>query len=579
MSVRSDDINATGVVLPGAWPSPGVPDIEIARSVSPQSILLLAQQRFGLPADCLIPFGHYKAKLDLANIDIADTSAYGKLVLVTAITPTAAGEGKTTTSVGLNDALNLLGQRSSVCLREPSLGPCFGMKGGAAGGGRAQVIPMEDINLHFNGDFHAITSAHNLLSAMVDNHLHWGNETGLDQNSITWRRVLDLNDRSLRYTVHGLGGAANGIPRESGFDITVASEIMAILCLSENLKDLQQRLGNVVVGRRGDKSAVTARDIGAEGAMTVLLKDALQPNLVQSLEHNPVFIHGGPFANIAHGCNSVIATRAALTLSDIVVTEAGFGADLGAEKFLNIKCRQTGLKPDAVVLVCTVRALKLQGGQNKNELDTPDVDLLKAGAINLRYHVRNLRLFGLTPVVSINRFPSDSDEELTALMEICDEAGVKAAIADHWATGGEGAIDLAELVLQQIQQGDVQLELLYPDEMPLVEKIRTVATRIYSATDIEVSPLATRQLRDIEELGFGHLPVCIAKTQYSFTADPKHRAMVPEHRLPVREARLCAGAGFVVAVCGDVMTMPGLPRRPAAMDMGLDDAGLIMGLF
>ncbi|MEX2488492.1 MAG: formate--tetrahydrofolate ligase [Pseudomonadales bacterium] len=578
MDVRPDNLTVAEAI-PANWLPPGTPDIEIARSVHPQSILLLAQQRFGLPADALVPFGHYKAKLDLTNLDISDTSTYGKLVLVTAITPTPAGEGKTTTSVGLNDALSLLGHRSSVCLREPSLGPCFGMKGGAAGGGRAQVIPMEDINLHFNGDFHAITCAHNLLAAMLDNHLHWGNETGIDPRYISWRRVMDMNDRSLRYTVSGLGGSAHGVPRESGFDITVASEIMAILCLATDLEDLQQRLGNIIVARRGDKSAVTARDIGAEGAMTVLLRDALQPNLVQSLEHNPVFIHGGPFANIAHGCNSVVATRAALTLSDIVVTEAGFGADLGAEKFLDIKCRQSGLRPSAVVLVCTVRALKMQGGIKKDQLAVPDVEALTAGAINLVQHIDNIRKFGLSPVISINRFPTDTDDELDALMAICSELGVTAAVADHWARGGEGALDLAAAVVQQLDQGEPQVELLYPDEMSLTDKIRIVATQIYRASGVEFSSLASGQLKEFEQLGFGHLPVCIAKTQYSFTVDGKQTGQTPEHMLPVREARLSAGAGFVVAVCGDVMTMPGLPRRPAAMDIGIDDEGFIKGLF
>jgi formate--tetrahydrofolate ligase len=431
-------------------PPPGTPDIEIARSVAPQSILLLAQQRMGLPAESLIPFGHFKAKVDLSNINTG--MAHGKLVLVTAITPTPAGEGKTTTSVGLNDALNLLGKNSMVCLREPSLGPCFGMKGGAAGGGWAQVIPMEDINLHFNGDFHAITSAHNLLTAMIDNHLHWGNEENIDPRKITWKRVVDLNDRALRHVVQGLGGSAHGIPRESGFDITVASEIMAIICLAENLKDLQVRLGKIVIGRRYDKTVVTASDVGADGALTVLLKDAFLPNLVQSLEHNPVFIHGGPFANIAHGCNSVAATRAALSLSEIVITEAGFGADLGAEKFINIKCRQSGLRPDAVVLVCTVRALKMQGGVTKPGLITPNTEALVKGAANLEQHVRNLRLFGLTPIISINRFPFDTEEELRALLDICDQLDVKAAVADHWARGGEGAKEVARLLVDQLAE-------------------------------------------------------------------------------------------------------------------------------
>ncbi len=556
---------------------PGTPDIEIARSVAPQSILLLAQQRLGLPAESLIPFGHFKAKVDLSNIDTG--TAHGKLVLVTAITPTPAGEGKTTTSVGLNDALNLLGKNSMVCLREPSLGPCFGMKGGAAGGGWAQVIPMVDINLHFNGDFHAITSAHNLLTAMIDNHLHWGNEENIDPRKITWKRVVDLNDRALRHVVQGLGGSAHGIPRESGFDITVASEIMAIICLAENLKDLQVRLGKIVIGRRYDKTVVTASDVGADGALTVLLKDAFLPNLVQSLEHNPVFIHGGPFANIAHGCNSVAATRAALSLSEIVITEAGFGADLGAEKFINIKCRQSGLRPDAVVLVCTVRALKMQGGVTKSDLVTPNTEALVKGAANLEQHVRNLRLFGLTPIISINRFPFDTEEELRALLDICDQLDVKAAVADHWAKGGEGAKEVARLLVEQLAEPSAEVQMLYDDEDSLIEKIETIATTIYGASGVELFPEAKRQLAEFEALGFGHLPVCIAKTQYSFTADAKQTGEYREHTLPVREARLAAGAGFIVVVCGDVMTMPGLPRHPAALDIGLDENGLVEGLF
>ena len=556
---------------------PGTPDIEIARSVAPQSILLLAQQRLGLPAESLIPFGHFKAKVDLSNIDTG--TAHGKLVLVTAITPTPAGEGKTTTSVGLNDALNLLGKNSMVCLREPSLGPCFGMKGGAAGGGWAQVIPMVDINLHFNGDFHAITSAHNLLTAMIDNHLHWGNEENIDPRKITWKRVVDLNDRALRHVVQGLGGSAHGIPRESGFDITVASEIMAIICLAENLKDLQVRLGKIVIGRRYDKTVVTASDVGADGALTVLLKDAFLPNLVQSLEHNPVFIHGGPFANIAHGCNSVAATRAALSLSEIVITEAGFGADLGAEKFINIKCRQSGLRPDAVVLVCTLRALKMQGGVTKSDLVTPNTEALVKGATNLEQHVRNLRQFGLTPIISINRFPFDTEEELRALLDICDQLDVKAAVADHWAKGGEGAKEVARLLVEQLAEPSAEVQMLYDDEDSLIEKIETIATTIYGASGVELFPEAKRQLAEFEALGFGHLPVCIAKTQYSFTADAKQTGEYREHTLPVREARLAAGAGFIVVVCGDVMTMPGLPRHPAALDIGLDENGLVEGLF
>ncbi|WP_376788085.1 formate--tetrahydrofolate ligase [Marinobacter metalliresistant] len=560
------------------FPPPGTPDIEIARSVQPQSILLLAQQRFGLPGESLVPFGHYKAKLDMAYVDTSATAPRGKLVLVTAITPTPAGEGKTTTSVGLNDGFNRLGVRSSVCLREPSLGPCFGMKGGAAGGGRAQVIPMEDINLHFNGDFHAITTAHNLLASLIDNHIHWGNEAGLDPRYVSWRRVMDLTDRSLRNMVCGLGGAAHGVPRETGFDITVSSEIMAILCLADGRADLKQRLGNIIVGRRSDMTPVTVRDLGVEGALTVLLKEALQPNLVQSLEHNPVFIHGGPFANIAHGCNSVTATRAALALNDVVVTEAGFGADLGAEKFIDIKCRHTGLRPDAAVVVCTIRALKMQGGVARSQLGTPNLAAVRDGAANLERHIRNLQQFGLTPVVCINRFPGDTEDEMALVQSISEELGVRAVPADHWATGGEGATELAQAVLDQMDEGTPEVKFLYEDSLPLADKIRTIATRIYHAGSVEFTTLAKQQLEEYESLGFGHLPVCIAKTQYSFSADSTVKGAPSGHMLPVREVRLAAGAGFVVAICGDIMTMPGLPRRPAALDIALDENGLVVGL-
>ena len=577
MSLQYSNLTYT-TPAPAEFLPPGTPDIEIARSVQPQSILLLAQRRFGLPGESLVPFGHYKAKLDMAYVDTSAAAPRGKLVLVTAITPTPAGEGKTTTSVGLNDGFNRLGVRSSVCLREPSLGPCFGMKGGAAGGGRAQVIPMEDINLHFNGDFHAITTAHNLLASLIDNHIHWGNEAGLDPRYISWRRVMDLTDRSLRNMVCGLGGAAHGVPRETGFDITVSSEIMAILCLADGRADLKQRLGNIIIGRRSDMTPVTVRDLGVEGSLTVLLKEALQPNLVQSLEHNPVFIHGGPFANIAHGCNSVTATRAALALNDVVVTEAGFGADLGAEKFIDIKCRHTGLRPDAAVVVCTIRALKMQGGVPRSKLAIPDLAALREGAANLERHIRNLQQFGLTPVVCINRFPDDTDDELLLVQSISEELGVKAVPADHWATGGEGAIELAQAVLDQMEQGTPEVKFLYEDSLPLADKIRTIATRIYHAGSVEFTPAARRQLEEYESLGFGHLPVCIAKTQYSFSADSSVKGAPSGHMLPVREVRLAAGAGFVVAVCGDIMTMPGLPRRPAALDIALDEDGLVVGL-
>lgn len=559
-------------------PPPGAPDIDIARAATMKPILPLAEERLGVPAEALAPFGHFKAKMSLDYISSLKDRPKGKLVLVTAVTPTPAGEGKTTTSVGLTDGLNKIGVNAMVCLREPSLGPCFGMKGGAAGGGRAQVIPMEDINLHFNGDFHAITSAHSLLSAMLDNHLHWGNEQNIDPRRVNWRRVVDMNDRALRNINVGLGGPAHGVPRESGYDITVASEIMAILCLSADLTDLQTRLGDIIVARRYDKTPVTARDIGAHGAMAVLLKDALQPNLVQTIEHNPAFIHGGPFANIAHGCNSVMATKTALSLCDVVVTEAGFGADLGAEKFLDIKCRQSGLWPDAVVLVCTIRAMKMQGGIAKSDLGTPDADAVKRGVVNLQRHIQNLRQYGLAPVVAINHFVADTDEEVAVVEEACQELGVRAAVSKHWAEGGEGATELAQRVQDALNADAGEKTLLYPDDMPLAEKINAVATKIYGASNISLSSLAARSLREFEDLGYRDLPVCIAKTQYSFSTDPSHLGAPTGHTINVREARLSAGARFVVAVCGDIMTMPGLPRKPAALEIGLDENGEIVGL-
>ncbi|WP_442788941.1 formate--tetrahydrofolate ligase [Grimontia sp. NTOU-MAR1] len=560
-----------------ALPPPGAPDIEIARAVRPWPIFEVAQRKLGVAAHALIPYGHYKAKLDLAQIDT--TSKVGKLVLVTAITPTPAGEGKTTTSIGLTDALNAIGVSASVCLREPSLGPCFGVKGGAAGGGRAQAIPMEDLNLHFNGDFHAITSAHNLLAALIDNHIHWGNELNLDTRKVSWRRVMDMNDRALRHTLVGLGGPAHGQPRESGFDITVASEIMAILCLAEDRKDLQRRLGNIIIGRDRDNKPVTARDLGAEGAMTVLLKDAIQPNLIQTLEHNPALIHGGPFANIAHGCNSVMATRTAMGLTDVVVTEAGFGADLGAEKFIDIKCRISGLKPDAAVLVCTVRALKMQGGIAKDNLDAVDVEAVKRGSANLKRHIKNMQKFGLTPVVAINRFPNDDAKELAVIKEVCLSLGACVEEAQHWAEGGVGAKAVAEAVKTMLDGEAPDVQFLYEDDLPIDEKIRKVATSLYAAEDVQFNIAASKQLDEIKQLGYGHLPVCIAKTPYSFTAEPSELGAPSGHILPVRELRLMAGAGFVVAICGDVMTMPGLPRKPAALSISLDDDGEIVGLF
>lgn len=563
---------------PHDLPPPGAPDIEIARAAPMRPILDLADEKLGIPPAALVPYGHHKAKIGHAFLAGLTDRPQGKLVLVTAITPTPAGEGKTTTSVGLNDGLNRIGLRSTVCLREPSLGPCFGMKGGAAGGGRAQVLPMEDINLHFNGDFHAITSAHNLLSAMLDNHLHWGNALGIDPRRVSWRRVIDMNDRALRNLVVGLGGAGHGVPRQDGFDITVASEVMAIFCLADGLGDLQARLARMIVGRRADKSPVTAADLGADGAMAVLLKDALQPNLVQSIDHSPAMIHGGPFANIAHGCNSVMATKAALALNDVVVTEAGFGADLGAEKFLDIKCRQTGLRPDAAVLVCTLRALKMQAGVPKDALKTPDPEAVRRGATNLARHIGNLGQFGLSPVVSINDFAGDTEEERQVVFDLCAELGVTAVLARHWAEGGAGAEDLARAVKAKLDGPKPVIELMYPDAAPLADKIRAVATRLYGAADIALEGPAARALKEFEALGHGHLPVCIAKTQYSFSADPTELGAPSGHVLPVREARLSAGAGFVVAICGDIMTMPGLPRRPAALSIGLDADGQIVGL-
>ncbi|MFC2953412.1 formate--tetrahydrofolate ligase [Marinicaulis aureus] len=559
-------------------PAPGAPDIEIARAATMDPILPLAEKRLGVPPEALVPFGHHKAKVSLEYINSLKSKKDGKLVLVTAITPTPAGEGKTTTSVGVTDGLNQIGVNAMVCLREPSLGPCFGMKGGAAGGGRAQVIPMEDINLHFNGDFHAITSAHSLLAALIDNHIYWGNEQEIDPRRVVFRRVVDMNDRALRNIVIGLGGPANGVPRENGFDITVASEVMAILCLANDIEDLRERLSRIIVARRRDKSPVTAGDIGADGAMAVLLKDALQPNLVQTIEHNPAFIHGGPFANIAHGCNSVMATKTAMKLADVVVTEAGFGADLGAEKFLDIKCRQSGLWPDAVVLVATVRALKMQGGVAKGDLGAPNAGAVEKGAVNLKRHITNLKKYGLNPVVAINHFIHDTDEEVAVIKKLGEELGVKVALSKHWAEGGKGAVELATAVKEELDKGKSEGKLLYPDDTPLAKKIETVAKEIYGAEGISLSSAAANSLKEFEKLGFGHVPVCIAKTQYSFSTDPTNLGAPSGHTLEVREARLSAGAGFVVAVCGDIMTMPGLPKKPAALEIGLDKDGQIVGL-
>lgn len=552
-------------------------DIEIARAAKKQPVGRIAE-RLGLTEADILPYGHDKAKISHDCIRGLAGRPQGRLVLVTAINPTPAGEGKTTTTVGLGDALNRIGKRATVCIREASLGPNFGMKGGAAGGGMAQIVPMEDMNLHFTGDFHAITSAHNLLSAMIDNHIYWGNPLGIDPRRITWRRVMDMNDRVLRQMVVALGGPANGYPRETGFDITVASEVMAILCLASDLDDLQARLGRIVIGYTIERKPITARDIGADGAMTVLLRDALQPNLVQTLENNPALVHGGPFANIAHGCNSVMATRTALALSDYVVTEAGFGADLGAEKFLDIKCRLAGLKPDAVVLVATVRALKMNGGIARADLGAENVGALREGCANLGRHIENLRGYGLPVVVAINHFTTDTEAEVAALQDYCTEHGVQAVLCKHWADGGAGAEDLARAVVAQAEAGS-DFAPLYPDAMPLRDKIETICTRIYRAERVEFLPHILERLNEWQAAGHGHLPVCMAKTQYSFSADPNARGAPEGFTIPVREVRLAAGAGFVVAICGDVMTMPGLPREPAALRIGLDAQGQVQGLF
>ena len=553
-------------------------DIEIARAAEIRPIGEIAG-KLGIPDESLVPYGQTKAKVSLDYINAIQDRPDGKLILVTAITPTPAGEGKTTTSVGLTDGLNRIGKNAMVCLREPSLGPCFGMKGGAAGGGYAQVVPMEDINLHFTGDFHAITSAHSLLSALIDNHVYWGNEAGMDTRRVAWRRVVDMNDRALRQIASSLGGVANGFPREDGFDITVASEVMAIFCLAKSLEDLQERLSRIVIGYTRTREPIRAEAVNAPGPMTVLLKDALAPNLVQTLEHNPAFIHGGPFANIAHGCNSVLATRSALKLADYVVTEAGFGADLGAEKFFDIKCRSAGLAPDAAVIVATVRALKMHGGVARDDLGSENVQAVKDGCVNLTRHIENVKSYGVPVVVAINRFSADTDAEMAAVREATESQGVNAIDATHWADGGAGTTALAEEAVRLADSGESQFAPLYPDEMPLWEKIGTIATRIYRADEIIADQKTRNQIRDLQEAGFGNLPVCIAKTQYSFSSDPNRKGAPTGHVLPVREVRLSAGAGFVVAVCGDIMTMPGLPRVPAANSIRINEAGQVEGLF
>lgn len=553
-------------------------DIQISRAASLQRISVIAE-RLGLEEAAVEPYGHYKAKIDLKAAGLDGAEPRGRLILVTAINPTPAGEGKTTTSVGLADALNRIGRKTVLALREPSLGPCFGTKGGATGGGYAQVGPMEDINLHFTGDFHAITSAHNLLAAMIDNHIHWGNALDIDVRRVVWRRVLDINDRALRQIVQSTGGVGNGFPRESGFDITVASEVMAILCLARDLDDLEERLGRIVIGYTRQRQPVTASDLKAAGAMAVLLAQAIKPNLVQTLEGNPALLHGGPFANIAHGCNSVIATRAALALGDFVVTEAGFGADLGAEKFFDIKCRQAGLAPAAAVIVATVRALKMNGGIAKAELGHEDVEAVRRGSVNLIRHIENVRQFGVPVVVAINHFHSDSEAEIAVLREVAEAQGCEAHLCRHWAEGGAGAESLAHAVARIAAGGEAQFKPLYDDALPLIDKIETVAKRIYRAEGVSATPAVLAQLQRWEEAGYGHLPVCMAKTQYSFSADPTLLGAPTGHVLPVREVRLSAGAGFVVAICGEIMTMPGLPRIPAAETIRLDAQGEIEGLF
>ena len=553
-------------------------DIEIARSAKKIPIADVAQ-KLDISYDDIVPYGHDKAKISDKFLKKISSSKKGKLILVTAINPTPAGEGKTTTTVGLGDGLNAIGKKTAICIREASLGPCFGMKGGAAGGGKAQVVPMEEMNLHFTGDFHAITSAHNLLSAMIDNHIYWGNNEQIDIRRVVWKRVLDMNDRALRDIVTSLGGAANGFPRQAGFDITVASEVMAILCLANDLKDLQKRLGNIIIAYRRDKSPVFCKDIKADGAMTVLLQQAMQPNIVQTLENNPALVHGGPFANIAHGCNSVIATKAALNLADYVVTEAGFGADLGAEKFLNIKCRKADLKPSAVVLVATVRALKMNGGVTKENLGEENSSAVEKGCDNLGRHIENLKNFGLPVIIAINHFISDTDNEISKIKEYVAKKDCEAILCKHWEKGSEGTIELANKVVEIADSDKSQFSTLYPDKMNLFEKIETVCKKIYRADEVVADKAIRDQLVAWEDSGYGDLPVCMAKTQYSFTTDPNKRGAPVGHSIPIREVRLSAGAGFIVVVCGDIMTMPGLPKIPSAENIYLNENSQIEGLF
>ena len=554
-------------------------DIEISQAATMRPIAEVAKEKLGIDVKNLEPYGHYKAKVSLDYVKTLKDKKNGKLVLVSAITPTPAGEGKTTTTVGLGDALNHIGKKAIICLREPSLGPCFGVKGGAAGGGYAQVVPMEDINLHFTGDFHAIGAANNLLAALVDNHIYWGNELGFDQRRVTWRRVLDMNDRALREITSSLGGVANGFPRVDGFDIVVASEVMAIFCLATSLEDLQKRLGNIIVGYTRDRKPIRAHQLKAAGPMTALLKDALAPNLVQTLENNPAFIHGGPFANIAHGCNTVLATSTALKLGDYVVTEAGFGADLGAEKFFDIKCRKAGLKPDCAVLVATIRALKMHGGVAKEDLKKENLDALKKGLSNLQRHIQNVQKFGVPAVVSINRFSADTPAEIELVKKACAELGVECFMADHWAGGGAGAADVAKAVVKICESDKSSFKPLYPDEMPLWDKMKTIAQQIYGAADITADKSVKDQIAGLQKDGMGNFPICVAKTQYSFSTDPNAKGAPSGHTIPIREVRVSAGAEFLVFICGEIMTMPGLPKVPAANSIEVNAEGKIVGLF
>jgi len=554
-------------------------DIEIAREAKLQNILEIAEKKLNIPEKFLEPYGHYKAKLSFDYINSLDKNKNGKLILVTAITPTPAGEGKTTTTLGLGDALHKIGKNSSICIREPSLGPCFGMKGGAAGGGKAQAVPMEDLNLHFTGDFHAISSAHNLLSAAIDNHINWKKEPIIDVRKVTWKRTMDMNDRALRQIICSIGGPGNGFPREDGFNITPASEIMAIFTLADDLKDLERRLGNILVAYTSDKEAVFAKDLNVIGSMSVLLKDAIKPNIIQSLENNPVFVHGGPFGNIAHGCNTIIATKTALKLSDYVITEAGFGADLGAEKFFDIKCRKANLAPDAAVLVVTIRALKMHGGVDKENLNKENVEAVQKGSENLLKHIENLKKYGVPIIVGINVFVSDTEDEMDVVKKICEKVGVNAVTSRHWEFGGEGAVDLANEVVDTLEKTKSNFKTLYDDNLSLEDKIKKVASEIYGANELEISTTAKKQLKELQGTNYEKFPVCIAKTQYSFTADPENGGLPQEHNLPIKEIRISAGAEFVVVICGDIMLMPGLPKTPAAESIYIDDKGLIQGLF